>query len=418
MRDRVLPGLVAATWIGVVIGSCRGTPGRAAEPEALTEHAFVARVERSNPRIQALETGIGRAEAEVEAVRVRPNPSLSFTREETFASGEAYPEHLVVLGLPLDLSGRRGLGIESARAGVGAARADAAAARLEIVLEALAAYRVAAYQRLRADALRSGREALAGLVETVARRVRAGDASGYDGQRLALELAAHDDLITSAETDLAAARRRLAAIVGEPGASFEATAALELPRTPSPQDVLGPTALAGRADYQATTLRRAQAARSEAAAGRGWVPDLILTGGLKTSDLGSEVATGYVAGVSLTLPVFDHGQGERARAIASRRVAEAEARLLEREIPASIGAATEELELRVAQARKFAEVQLGQLEALLRGAEVSYREGERPVFELLDAYRTAREVRLRELDLRRDASLSELELWRALGRRP
>ena len=40
------------------------------------------------------------------------------------------------------------------------------------------------------------------------------------------------------------------------------------------------------------------------------------------------------------------------------------------------------------------------------------------IVELLDAYRTARAVRLRDLELRRDARLAELDLWLALGRRP
>jgi outer membrane protein TolC len=46
---------------------------------------------------------------------------------------------------------------------------------------------------------------------------------------------------------------------------------------------------------------------------------------------------------------------------------------------------------------------------------VSYQEGERPVFELLDAYRTARGARLRLLELRQRARLAEIDLSRATG---
>ena len=71
-----------------------------------------------------------------------------------------------------------------------------------------------------------------------------------------------------------------------------------------------------------------------------------------------------------------------------------------------------------AQAERLAGDQLARLDPLLRAAETGYREGEAGIVELLDAYRTARGVRLRDLELRRDARLAELDLWLALGRRP
>jgi cobalt-zinc-cadmium efflux system outer membrane protein len=91
---------------------------------------------------------------------------------------------------------------------------------------------------------------------------------------------------------------------------------------------------------------------------------------------------------------------------------------LEREIRSDLSRAHELLQARIAQARRYREAQLRRAEDLVRRAEAAYREGDRPVFELLDAYRTAREVRLRELELRREARRGELDLWRALGRRP
>ena len=54
---------------------------------------------------------------------------------------------------------------------------------------------------------------------------------------------------------------------------------------------------------------------------------------------------------------------------------------------------------------------------LVRRAEVSYREGERPIFDLIDALRTAREITLRELVLRRRAKQAEIHLWSTRGYR-
>ncbi len=79
--------------------------------------------------------------------------------------------------------------------------------------------------------------------------------------------------------------------------------------------------------------------------------------------------------------------------------------------------APKRLGLRVAAARSFAAVQVPRPVDLVRRAEVSYREGERPIFDLIDALRTAREVTLRELALRRRAKQAEIQLWSTRGYR-
>ena len=71
-----------------------------------------------------------------------------------------------------------------------------------------------------------------------------------------------------------------------------------------------------------------------------------------------------------------------------------------------------------AQAERFERTQVPRLDRLVRRAQLAYREGERPVFELLDAFRTARGVRLRLVELRHNARLAELDLARAVGQSP
>ncbi|MHB8873245.1 MAG: TolC family protein [Myxococcaceae bacterium] len=178
-------------------------------------------------------------------------------------------------------------------------------------------------------------------------------------------------------------------------------------------------ALAARDDYTAARLRVAQAEREVEAGGRGWVPNLVLAGGAKSAELAEDqTAWGYVAGLSLSLPVFDHGQGEAAKARAHLRQGQAEQRLIEAQVTTGVANAHGALTRSLSQAESFERTQVPRLERVVRRAQLSFQEGERPVFELLDALRTARGVRLRSLELRREARRSELELWRALGRRP
>jgi cobalt-zinc-cadmium efflux system outer membrane protein len=420
--DRVPSGRRAllALLLAAAASPLRAGDAAAEEPPAISEREFLDRFARGDPRLEVLEARVQGARAEVTAARALPNPSVAYDREETFSSGAGTPETFVRLALPIDISGRRSKRIDAAEAAVQAAREEAAAERFALTLDALSIYHDAAHAGLRVRALRGGRDGLARLVAIVDKRVRGGDASGYDLRRFELELAAYDDLIASAERELASARRRLGTLVGEPDALYDANDSLAIPTLPTSVGPLASRALASRNDYRATKLRGQQADHELAAARREWVPGLVLTGGLKTTDVGmGETALGYVAGIAVSLPLFDHGQAVRDRAAALKRQARAAARVLEQGVPASVRSAHDELQRRIAQARQFSDGQLGKLDSLARAAEVSYREGERPsVFELLDAYRTAREVRLRELDLRRETRSSELDLWRALGRRP
>lgn len=423
MSRRILPTIVVPRLLllAALALAVTGFASRAlaAEPKPLTVTEFLERFEKTDPRFEVLDARVQRARAGVTAARVLPNPSLAYDREEVFPSSGRLADNYLRLAWPIDVSGRRSLRIDAAESGVQATRAEAAADRFSLTLEALGLYYDAAFARLRVETLRQGQKSLARLVEIVQKRAGAGDASGYDVRRLELERAAYDDLVSTAEGDLMSARRRLGALVGDASTLYDAADRLELPTLPGSRDGVAASALAGRDDYKAIRLRSTQADHELAAARRAWVPSLVLTGGLKTADLSAgDTAYGYVAGVAVSIPLFDSGQAEKERAAAGKRLAFAEKRVLEQRVPAFARSAHEQLERRVVQARRFTSAQLDKVDALVRAAEVSYQEGERPsIFELLDAYRTARDVRLRDLELRRNAKTSEIDLWRALGRR-
>lgn len=136
-----------------------------------------------------------------------------------------------------------------------------------------------------------------------------------------------------------------------------------------------------------------------------------------TADLGDQTATGYVAGLSLTIPIFDRGQGERERANAERHAADAEARALERQVPTAVQLAHDTLVARVEQARRLTSGQVARLDMIVRAAEAAFREGNASVVELLDAHRAAREVRLRAVELHYRVARDRRDLELAVGQR-
>jgi cobalt-zinc-cadmium efflux system outer membrane protein len=417
VRSRVLlPVVMASSLIAAPIHADPAPAPAAAALPSVTEDELLARLDETHPAIERLAADVDAARADVVAAGIRAEPSLALDREEVFPDG-GLATNYARLQIPIDLSGRRGRRVDSARAAAEAVAADGVAARLRITVDAMRAFTAAAHARLETELLRSERAALVRVVEIVRKRVGAGAASGYDLQRIELELTAYDDLLAGAETRLMETRTELAAYAGAGQPQVDAASELELP-TRSAAAITPDAALAERGDYRAATLRARSAEHLAAEARRGWVPSVGVSAGAMSQDTGDDTAFGYTVGLSFSLPVFDRGRATAARAQAERRAAEADARLLERTVPARVRAKQESLARHVAQAEQLATGQLARLEPLLRSAETAYREGNSSVVELLDAYATARTTRLRDLELRRDARLAELGLWLVLGRRP
>lgn len=406
-----------ASLLPAVVVLALASGARAAEPAPLSAQDFLARVEKSHPSLPLLEAAVEQAEASVTVAGVWANPALSYDREEIFVAGRGQPENFLRLELPLEISGRRGLAVEGARLGLDAARKSASHDRAGLLLDALGVYWRAAAARQAVELFQQERASVARLIGAVRVRAAAGDTSGYELDRLELEVGVLDDALADAEAELARWRRTLGLLVGAPGMPFEAVDPLGLPTAPSPLEGLQARVLAARPDLQAARLRCSQAERAVAAAERGWVPEVVLSGGVRNAVVSDSVGWGYVGGLSLSVPVLDHGQGTLARARAQLSQAEATRSRLEQEVRGQLLVAHGALVQVLAQAQRF-EQQQPRLTRLVRRAELSFQEGERPVFELLDAWRTARTLRLRQVELTRQARLAELELARAAGRSP
>ncbi len=371
----------------------------------------------ADPRLSRIAADIEGAQAEAIAAGAISNPSVAYDRE-ALVSGEGLATNTLRLSLPLEISGRRSARRAAARAEVTAATAEGEATRFALTIQALRSFRLAQYERERTELLRGERAALAAAVEVVRKRTAAGAASGYDLQRIELELLGYDDSLVTAATQLEAARMELGAWIGLP-TGVDAAGALDLPRDPAGLEAALAEPLDRRPEMRAATARSQGARSIERAASRAWIPELVLTTGLMSQETTvGDTAWGYTAGLALTLPFLDHGQADRARARAQQRQAEATRQLISRTLPAAIRARHAALIRALERAQAVEQLQLARLAQLLRSAETAYRDGGGNIVELVDAYTTARDLRLRALELRRDAQLAQLDLWLALGRRP
>ncbi|MCG6921991.1 MAG: TolC family protein [Acidobacteria bacterium] len=397
---------------GLVVSLLVATqPAAAGEERRLTLEEALELAEQA-PQARAAALEVEGVEAESRGEGLWPNPELVFERE---AAGDEM-ERVLALTVPLPLSGHLGLERSAARAALAAAQASARQAWIErrtLVRESFLEV-LAAQQRDAMLATALGR--LDDLTRTVRARAAAGESSGYDLMKVEGE---HADLVAQrleARAALAGARAVLASRLGLPTAPpLVAEGTLE-PGPAPPESLLLPSALAGRGDVEALAAEAERRELLGRAAGRRAYPQPAIVVGRKTQCVLGFCESGPAVGVSVTLPLFDRQQGERASLQVEAALLRARRDVLLQEAQARLGSALAETRaLREAEAA-LAEAPSG--ERLFVVARAAYEAGEMPVFELLDAHRSALAQSLRRVDSRLAARKAELRLCRAMGVEP
>lgn len=421
MRTRPGARALAATTVSssllcALLAAAAQAQSQAQSQVPLTREAFVERVLRESLPAKLAETEVRLAEAERRGAGLLPNPALEYTRQ-TAAGVNSPPQDVLVASIPLVLSGR--LGLERASAG---RAVEAAAARRTRALAELRHQATEVFVRLSAATQREQAfaEAAAALDEALARiaaRHRAGETSGYDAGRMELEQGLLDDARAALAVEALRLRGEALRLLGadalEPLALAADSAALAA--RPSAEQLLSELD-ARRADLQALEHEAAAAGLAARAAGARAVPDPELSAGPLLVDLGNPGSgTGLLFGVRLPLPLFEHGQREKAAAGVRRDDAELRREILRREARLRLSAALATLALREEQALRHRTRVLARAGELRRVAAAAYAAGEAELLVLVDAERALREARLRDVELTEAVRLVENDLMLISG---
>lgn len=341
------------------------------------------------------------------------NPAVSYQVED---AADVRDEFLT-LQQELPITGRRGLLDE--RAGVAASAARLAAendVRDDVYALKQTFYEVLYRQRV-VEALRHGDELLAETVEILERREAEGEGSGYDVLRSQQELAELRMTIAKAEATLVASRARF-------GSFFDPESGMQHATLEGGLSVSGPIpevrqatddALAQRLDLRSLSAQRQGLELESRAARRRRFPEPVLMAGWKRVEAPGLSATGYVAALTVPLPIFNRGSLDAVRANAEGHRIELDREILTRGIRAEVEAAL----ARERAAREAAEHYDRDVERraaeLNRIARLKYDEGESGVLELLDAHRTSLTMRLRSFAARYEAKVAEIDRSRVTG---
>jgi outer membrane protein TolC len=354
--------------------------------------------------------GAAHADALTEADVTRLS-SLGWDRE-AIPGGAASPERIddLFLTVPLDLSSRRRAGVALARAEVASLRSRAARSQSDAVTASLFLF----YDALAADReVAIASRAVARLDEAarvMERRQQAGTTSGYERTRLEVEAELARSALRGSEARSKAARAELALLLALDSSALK----LQGDLTPAVVVEGSNTAAASRPSVKLLRQSEAEAREARAAGGWSWVPTLSLSGGVRIRET-DVTSYGYVAGVSLSLPVFARGQEVIAESAARQRLADVQARAAERATEIEVQRAHRDLIASRAELERFEEATKDRVGLLERAAESGYREGARSIVELVDAQRTGTQVERRRLELQSAVKRAELALRAARG---
>ena len=435
--------------------------------QSLSEAEAVARMRAEHPQAAALRFGVREFAADARGRTLPPNPAVAYTREE---AGAAVDDFLLV-SQELPLWGRRRLLGEAAGHAVSAraAEADARLLAVETELRLVFADLLLAQERVRSLAAGAGR--LDGLIAVLRTREEQGEGSRFDRLRAEREAAEVDADRALADIARRQAQARLAAFFAEGTDPDGLTAAGRLDDYPPPESAPAPPP-EGRHDYRALGLEAERWGAEGRAARRLRLPSAQVTGGLKRSTgpgstsagigltdtglgstgagLGSTSAglgstgaglgstgaglgstgvglgstgaglgstgVGFVLGASVSVPLFDRGQAQAARASAARARVEAEREVLAARIAAEVRAASAAAVGERELADRYRAESVARADELVAIATAAYEEGEFGILELLDAHRVSLRANLRSLDLSAAARRAAVELDRASGR--
>ena len=390
-----------------------GPAAAAAAGQTLTESQALDRLRAEHPRLEALRASVEELAASVRQPSLPANPTVTFTREDAGLGSDDF----LLVSQELPLRGRRRLLGQAARQAVTAAQGRAADARLAFESHLRLAFADLLFAQAREQALETGAGELRRLVTVLEVREREGEGSRFDRLRAEREVADVEADREAASILRATARARVASFFapGAPAAGLAAAGDLSDVARPAAVDVLVERALARRADYRALAASESRWATERRAAERLRIPVAALTGGLKRAGFATARESGYSIGATVSVPLFDRGQAQVARADAARARTGAERRTLrthiEREVRVAHGAASRYRDL----AERYRVESVEPAAELVSIAEAAYEEGEFGILELLDAHRVALDARLRHLELTAEARRAAIELDRAVG---
>lgn len=400
--------------------------GDAATAEPLTFDQTIATALKADPKIRAGIEAINQANADFWTASLFPNPSyfgdvqlLPLDRAFTVTRQGGPPQMDQQLSYPIDwfLFGKRAANMASTAAGVRVSEADYADLIRKRVTDTALAY----YDLLEAKALLSlAKEDLDSLRKVEAATKKAVDAGGrplVDLTRARLDVLKSEQSLREATSNVAIARAKLRAQIGrrDQDPDFDIAGNLEGPLSTEPLAAEEALTLAdrNRPDIKSLRLQIEKAARDvhteKTKCYPQVTPQMGYTRQFQMEATGFPDASSWSAGLTVSLPIFDRNQGNRAKAssVLVQNTHNLEAGLVD--LRAEIVQVTQDFQTTYQTATAVTNEQLKAAADVRDAINKAFDAGGRSLLEVLDAQRTYRETYRLHIN-------SRANYWRALQR--
>ena len=387
-----------------------------APPTPLTLTQAVDIALRNSPQLAGYPLEFQAAEGRVTQASLLPNPEFSVDVENVWGDlpGTNLAETTYSIRQLLEI-GKRSPRIRRAESERGVLQQESDIARLNIVADVKRGFINVLSARKKLELNLEGHRFAELLASGVTERVSAGAVSPIEETRARVVLAVSSANVERSALEFEAARRELAAAMGESTPSFESLAGnLD-------EDFSAPTAdnVAERIQANPDVTRwiaerdrrnaALEAARSMA------IPDVTLTGGIKHFRENSD--TTFVLGFSVPLPLFNRNQGAIREAEALRSKADTERRATELLLQSQVGQRQGVLVAARREATLLREEALLGAQSAYDAVSEGYRLGKFRYLDVLDAGKTLVETRLRYLEAVTVFNLAKVDLERLLATR-
>ncbi len=391
-------------------------------PRALTLGEARAAARRVSPDLAGARAAVDAASARARQAGALTNPSLTYAYEQTSAGAQRNSQWIAALEQPLELTGVRGARRDAARLRREAAAADLRAAEASVVFEVTRTYALAQAADERLALAERAAAAFDRARRVTEARLVAGDVSGYAARRIRLESARYAALRAEAALARRTAYVAVAVLVGVPVDSLILTGLAppeSLPAAPPPlgRDSIVSLAARLRPELLAAERHAAAALADARAVGRERTPVPIASAGWKSerTAAGGARLDGFVAGISLPLPLWDRRRGAVAAADADARRGAADVEIVRRRVVREAEEAYAALRAALEEVARLGPALGGEAAAALRAAETAYAEGEISLVEWLDAVRAYHEAESILATLRAELHVRRAALERATG---
>lgn len=372
-----------------------------AQPDV--ESQVLATVLARHPQVRALRLELESARRLERGANLPHAPIVLLSPELTTGGvGEQF-----LLQQPLELNGARQARARIARAEYALVRAQAELELNDLLADALAAYHEYAYRAQIAAVAQEALQLAEQTREKIRLQVEVGALAGIDLIQADIERERVRQHAALRQAEAAAALERLRAALG--GVSPDEVATADTRATPTPS--LSPdTPLAVRIEQARLQAAQAQAQQIRVEG----IPDLGVQVRIERF---RDARTRPAFGLSVSLPFLDYGARQQQLRAQQQRAEAQQQRLLAARVryEGERAAAQQRYEQARARAEAYQQRIMPQAEQLVQATQTGLEVGQLSILQLLEAQRTACQVREETLMAAMELKLAEIELRRLRG---